>query len=177
MSLCISCFATSSDAVKAETLKLGDSKLQVETPKEWRVVKPANRLLEHELAIDPPEGIEASHARMTIMQAGGSIEANTARWVSQFENTEAGADRSSAKVNKLQIDGMSITTVEIAGTYLEAMRGPFGPKVPRDGYRLIGAIAETGVAGNYFFKLVGPDATVAPASDSFKKMLESLKKK
>ena len=160
-----------------ETLQLAESKLSCDAPATWRVVKPANRLLEHELAVDPPKDIKASPARMTIMQAGGTIEANTSRWIGQFKDTEAGADRSAAKVEKQEINGMTVTTVEIAGTYMESLRGPFGPKTPREEYRLVGAIVETGVAGNYFFKLVGPDTTVSPARDAFIEMLKSLKKK
>lgn len=169
--LLVSSFAT------AETLQLADSKLSCETPGTWRVVKPANRLLEHEFAVDPPKDVKSSHARMTIMQAGGTVEANISRWISQFKDTEAGADRSAAKVEKQAINGMTVTTVEITGTYMEALRGPFGPKTPRENYRLVGAIVETGIAGNYFFKLVGPDMTVSPARDAFLEMLKSLKKK
>ena len=177
LSIAIVVASLSPNNATAETLKLSESKLSCETPATWRVVKPANRLLEHELAVDPPKEVEAAHARMTVMQAGGSIEANTARWIGQFKDTEAGANRSAAQVEKQEINGMSVTTVEITGTYMEAMRGPFGPKTPRENYRLVGAIVETGVAGNYFFKLVGPDVTVTPARDAFYEMLKSLNKK
>ncbi len=70
---------------------------------------------------------------------------------------------------------MPVTVVELGGTYMESMRGPFGPKTPRNEYRLVGAIIETGKVGNYFFKLIGPNEVVSPAADEFRSMIKSLK--
>jgi hypothetical protein len=51
-----------------------------------------------------------------------------------------------------------------------------GPSTPKPGYRLLGAIV-AGPGGNVFFKLTGPEKTVSSAENSFRKLLDGLKKK
>ncbi len=68
-----------------------------------------------------------------------------------------------------------MTTVDVKGTY--AGGGPMmGPATPKSGFRLLGAIVE-GPSGAVFFKLTGPEKTVAGAEKSFRKMLEGIQKK
>ena len=54
------------------------------------------------------------------------------------------------------------------------MGGPMAAQPPVAGYRLLGAIVE-GPNGLVFFKLVGPEKTVAGAANDFTEMLKSLK--
>lgn len=160
-----------------QTITIADGALEFDAPIAWPEVTPGSRILEKELAVQPPEGIETNPARLTLMPAGGSVQANLARWVGQFKGTEGGADRGSAKTEELKPDGMPTTVIDLSGTYMESARGPFGPKTPRPGYRMVAAIVETGGSGNYFFKLVGPEETVGPAADGFREMIASLRKK
>lgn len=101
---------------------------------------------------------------------GGSVEANVERWSKQFEGAPAPA-RSLATVA-----GLRVTKVEIGGAYL----APGGPMMQstgkRPGYRLLGAIIEA-PAGNVFFKLTGPAATVAAAKKDFETLLASIRKR
>ena len=98
---------------------------------------------------------------------GGSVDANIDRWVGQFE-TGAPPSRSDREVN-----GMKVTMVQIAGTYL----APAGPMMQstgkKDNYRLLGAIVE-GPQGSVFFKLTGPAKTVGECEGEFNAMIESL---
>jgi hypothetical protein len=100
---------------------------------------------------------------------GGGLEANVDRWVKQFKGTKLEdvkrADRS--------IGGLVAHTVEIAsGTYDAGPMG--GGKGPKEDYALLGAIVDA-PSGSYFFKLVGPKATVAKARKSFLALLDSIK--
>jgi hypothetical protein len=100
---------------------------------------------------------------------GGGLEANVDRWVKQFKGTKVEdvkrADRS--------IGGLKAHTVEIAsGTYDAGPMG--GGKGPKEGYALLGAIVDA-PSGSYFFKLVGPKATVTKARKSFLALLDSIK--
>jgi hypothetical protein len=169
---------TSSCCFAEETreIQVAGGAIVFDAPEAWPSVEPANQLIEHELAVAPPEGSNAAAARLTVMAAGGSVEANIARWIGQFQGTEGGADRDTAESEAIEVGGMKATIVEVAGTYLESAGGPFGPKTPRPGYRLVGAIVETQGEGNYFFKLVGPEASVEPASEAFREMLATLRK-
>lgn len=174
------CLATSSalaDETVPRDVTLADGALVFTAPAEWKSVEPANRIIEHELAVPAADGKAEGASRLTIMAAGGSVEANIARWVGQFKGTEGGADRSAAKTEKLDIAGMSATLVDLSGTYVDSPRGPFGPKVERPDYRLVGAIVETKGEGVYFFKLIGPDKTVEAGAEQFREVVGTLRKK
>ena len=107
---------------------------------------------------------------------GGAVDANVKRWLGQFQKPDGspGTEKES-KTKKEQLNGLPVTTVEVKGTYSGG--GPtMGPTTPRPGWRLLGAIVE-GPEGPLFFKLTGPEHTVAGAEKGFRKLLESVKKK
>lgn len=102
---------------------------------------------------------------------GGVVDANIERWVSQF--SEPGMPEKS----KAEVNGLPVTTVRIAGTFLGSgnmgMGAPHG--APKENYRLLAAIVEA-PAGMVFFKMTGPAATVGAAEKDFNAMIGSLKK-
>ena len=100
---------------------------------------------------------------------GGSVDANIDRWVGQFEGAKAPVRK------KEKLAGFDVTTVEVDGTFASSMGGPMGPKTPKAGFKLLGAIVE-GPKGNVFFKLTGPAKTVEASRADFMKMLKSATK-
>jgi hypothetical protein len=101
---------------------------------------------------------------------GGGLEANIDRWVKQFKDVKLEevkrADRS--------IGGLVAHTIEIdSGSYDPGPMGG-GKGGPRENYALVGAIVDA-PSGSYFFKLVGPKATVTKAKKTFYKMIDSIK--
>ena len=100
---------------------------------------------------------------------GGGVDANIDRWVSQFEGAKAPLRK------KEKLGGFEVTTVEVDGTFASSMGGPMGPKTPKAGFKLLGAIVE-GPKGNVFFKLTGPAKTVEAARAEFFKMLKTVTK-
>jgi hypothetical protein len=100
---------------------------------------------------------------------GGNVDDNVQRWVGQFEGAKAPAKK------KEKLGGFDVTTVELEGTYQQSMGGPMGPKTPKPGFKLLGAIVE-GPQGNVFFKFTGPAKTVDAARADFMKMMKELKK-
>jgi hypothetical protein len=107
---------------------------------------------------------------------GGAVDANVKRWLSQFQKTDGTpVTDKDARSKKETLNGLSVTTLDVKGTYTGG--GPMmGPSTPKPGYRLLGAIVE-GPEGPLFFKLTGPERTVASAEKGFRKLLESVKKK
>ncbi|WP_342377098.1 hypothetical protein NVS55_37585 [Myxococcus stipitatus] len=106
---------------------------------------------------------------------GGAVDANVKRWLGQFQTADGKPVDGVAKTKTEKLNGMPVTTVDVKGTYLGG--GPMmGPSTPKPGYRLLGAIVE-GSEGAIFFKLTGPEKTVAASEKAFRKMLESVKKK
>jgi hypothetical protein len=105
---------------------------------------------------------------------GGSIELNVTRWRDQF----SGPDGKPAELNQQisTINGLKLTTVSVAGTYLASMGPMFqSGQVKKPGFRMLGAIIEA-PEGNVFIKFTGPEKTVAAAESEFKELLNSVRK-
>jgi hypothetical protein len=162
------------EAPKPIEVRVADDNIQFSAAGTWKSVPPKSRMLEAELKI-PRVGKDEQDGRLTIMGAGGSIEANIDRWKMQFTQ-EDGSD-TKAKVEKKTIAGQTVNIVDISGTFLDAVGGPFSgqPKVERKNYRMLAAIIQTKEDGNYFVKLYGPKGTIDKNADHFKSMIESLK--
>ncbi|MBI2824230.1 MAG: hypothetical protein HYX69_06050 [Planctomycetia bacterium] len=144
-------------------------------PAGWAVKQPRSRIVEHEFAVPAAKGDELE-GRVTVMGAGGSVEANIDRWYQQFTQPDGGNTKERAKVEKKTIAGQEVTSVDIAGTFMDRA-GPQAPAVERKNYRMLGAIIQTKQAGNYFIKFYGPQRTVAENKAAFDKMLDSLERK
>jgi hypothetical protein len=100
---------------------------------------------------------------------GGGVEANIKRWIGQFEQPDGKPSEPLARQKKETINGLTVTTIDLSGTFVPMMRQ--GSKKP--GYRMLGAIVE-GPQGAVFFKLTGPAKTVVAAQAEFQALLKSL---
>jgi hypothetical protein len=159
---------------------IAEGSLALEAPAGFERTRPSSGMVETEFAI-PSEGKAADGAelpagRMTVMGAGGSIEANIDRWCGQFAQPDGGSTKEKATTKTFKVAGCSVTVVDIPGTYLDKPGGPFagGPTIQRPGYRMLAGIVETPEAGNYFLKFYGPAVTVERHAAGFTKMLESM---
>lgn len=101
---------------------------------------------------------------------GGSTAANIERWASQMQQT----DGSKAKLTEdsFTANGLKITTVDAAGTYVAETSPGSGTFENKPGYRLRAAVVET-PNGSYFVKFVGPEKTVAHWNEAFTAYLKS----
>jgi hypothetical protein len=64
-------------------IELGEGKLSITAPAEWKKVQPKSRIIEYEFSTKSAEG-DREAGRVTIMGAGGSVEDNITRWIGQF---------------------------------------------------------------------------------------------
>ena len=104
---------------------------------------------------------------------GGGVDANIKRWIGQFEQPDGSPSAKKAQIHKQTANGLSVTTIDVSGTYTGA-GGPMAPtRISKPGYRLLGAIVG-GPQGAVFFKFTGPARTVAGAQTAFQGMLKSL---
>lgn len=165
---------------KPQPVELADGQLLLAAPGEWERKRPGNRIIEHEFAAPAVEGDQQA-GRLTIMGAGGSVDANIQRWIGQFTQKDGSSSADAAKTEKKKIAGMEVHLVDISGTYLDQPGGPFagGKKIERPDYRMLAAIIVSGDQniGNYFLKFYGPEKTIKANADAFHKMVETLKKK
>jgi hypothetical protein len=162
-------------AEDARVFAIAEGSLSLEAPAGWQRVQPKSGIVETEFSIPPAQDGEQP-GRMTVMGAGGTVQANIDRWYGQFTQPDGGATKDKAATKKLEIAGCTVTLVDISGTYQDKPMGPFagGAGVDRPNYRMLAAIVETPGRGNQFLKFYGPAATVAAHADGFRKMVEGI---
>jgi hypothetical protein len=164
--------AQAEEPAPAVVMDLGPVKLT--SPEGWVAKKPRVNIIRYEFAA-PAAKEDTVDGRMTVMAAGGSIDANLERWYGQFTQPDGKPTSSRAQVEKKQINGFDVHLVELRGTY-EDKPGPFAPGVKREDYLMLAAIIVTD-QGNLYLKFYGPRETISSHSKAFDKMVESLAKK
>lgn len=173
---CSLVIAMSPVASKAEEtkVKLAEGKIVLSAPESWERKEPRTRIVEVEFAVPAPEG-DSDPARLTMMASGGGVEANIDRWIGQFTQPDKQkTTRDVTKIEKQKIAGVQVHVVDITGNFKDQPRGPFGPTVMKEKFRMLAAIIETKSSGTYYIKLYGPAETIHGNADGFKAMLKSL---
>jgi hypothetical protein len=145
--------------------------LTFQTPGEWKSVKPRSSMSQLQLVIEQVKGddAEAVLTLSALRAGGGGVEANVKRWQSQFKDEQGNPAKLESKTVKGK--NVEVTRVETAGHYYPP---PFFKEPDQPNYRLLGAIVQTGTTG-YFFKVIGPEKTVAAARPAFDEMIASIK--
>ena len=161
-------------AEDARAFSIGGGSFLLEAPAGWKRVQPKSGIVETEFAI--PSAGDLPPGRMTVMGAGGSVQANVERWYGQFAQPDGSATKDKATTKAIKLAGSTVTMVDVSGTYKDMPGGPFagGKTIERPDYRMLAAIIETAESGSFFLKFYGPAATVAKEADGFRKMVEGL---
>src|SRR6185436_19494005 len=118
----------------------------------------------------PKAAGDAEDGELSVSQAGGTVEMNVKRWEAQFEDRRGETRRDPRTVGDLQV-----TVVEVHGKFTGSGMPGAPPGPPKADYALLGAIVET--RPPHFFKLTGPEKTVAAAKADFDKMVQSFRAK
>ena len=109
---------------------------------------------------------DTADGRLTVMAAGGGVEANIDRWYGQFTQPDGGSTRDRAKVKKIKVGRRG----RAPGRYLGHVQGSARPDGPG---RRAAQVSHAGRdhrhqdAGNYFIKFYGPERTVADNEKAF----------
>ncbi len=153
---------------------LAQAQLRFQAPDGWRVETPASemRVGQFVLPRSNPDGEDAELVVYFFGGAGGSIEANLARWIRQIEQPDGRDSRTVATTAEFSSNGLEVTTVDLTGTYVAAVRPGSAETHNKQGYRLIAAVVET-PGGPYFVKLTGPADTVKRWESSVREFLQS----
>jgi hypothetical protein len=156
---------------KAQTIRARG--ITFEIAKTWKHATPTKQMRLAEIKIDPVEGDKESAELVLFAFPGGAgtVEANLKRWSDQFmdENGRAAKIESAKRTGK----NVDVIVAEASGRYVAALAPGSAEKYDKADYRLLGAIVTTSDAG-YYFKLVGPDATVKAAKPAFEAMVKSI---
>ena len=136
-------------------------------PKSWVRKTPKSSFLQAEYAIPKADGDNAD-GRLTVSQAGGTLEDNINRWKGQFSKK---LDKENQET--IDVGGTKVTLVDFSGTFDDS-RGMMSAPVTRPDYRMLGAIFESDGRLN-FVKSYGPSKTMAARADEIKGFIRSLK--
>ena len=162
-------------AEEARAFTIASGAFSLEAPAGWKRVQPKSGIVETEFAV-LPEAEGEQPGRMTVMGAGGSVQANVDRWYGQFAQPDGSATKDKATTKTVKLAGCTVTMVDVSGTFKDTPGGPFagGKTIERPDYKMLAAIVETPDAGSHFLKFYGPAATVAKEADGFRKMIEGI---
>jgi hypothetical protein len=146
----------------------GQAGVKWTAPARWEA-KPGGGMRAATYTIPPAKGDSEAAECAVFINIGGSVQANIDRWVGQFEQPDG-----KPKQKQETINGLSVTTVDLTGTFKGGGTAMGQTSAPKPNYRLLGAIVDA-PAGPVYFKLTGPAKTVAAAQAEFQTMLKSLK--
>jgi hypothetical protein len=107
---------------------------------------------------------------------GGSVDANLDRWIGQMEQPDGSPSRDQARTEKLTVNGLDITLLDVAGTYTAEMSPGSGSRQNKPNYRLRAAVIDTR-KGPFFAKLLGPEKTVRRHDQAFQAFIRSFEYK
>lgn len=164
--------AADTPANAATTVKVFDAG-SIVVPSQFLRVKPQSKIVQHEFQVSSDDSEKI--ARITMMAAGGDIDANINRWKGQF----SGGDEKSGTIQTKEVGEITVHLVDINGTFADSMGGgPFsgGRKVQRKDHAMTGAILQTKEGRKFFVKLVGPKGIVDANRKAFGEMIESIQK-
>lgn len=149
--------------------------LRSKIPDGWISEQPTSRMRVEQYKLPRADG-DTEDASLVLYYfgqgQGGSVDANIERWLSQIQQPDGSSSRGKAKTEKLTVNGLNVTTVDVVGRYTAEMTPGSGTFNDKPDYRLMGAIAET-PRGAYFAKLVGPSKTIAKWEASFAEYIKS----
>ncbi len=159
------------DDAATQTIHAGA--LTFQAPKAWKSERPSNAMRKAQIKVDPVQG-DADPAELVVTAfagGAGSLDANVKRWEGQFTGEDGKTPK--AKVENKKGKNVEVSRVEVAGRYVAAMTPGQPGQNNKPNYRLLGAIVVT-PESSYYFKLTGPDKTVASTSKEFDAMIESM---
>ncbi len=172
----IACGSEQKDEQKTETLSSGGGSpldlgaVTVVIPEGWQSQLPSSSMRKAQFALPRQEG-DTEDAEVVVFYFGtgsaGSVEANLQRWRGQMKGAEGDTKKSVA-------NGMPVTTLDVTGSYASSMGPMMKPGEDKPNYRMIASIIES-PAGAYYFKLTGPQGTVAHWQPAFETYIQSMR--
>jgi hypothetical protein len=167
-------------AVPGMDAPAGDDALAYTAPAEWKSQPVTSNMRKAQFLLPRAAG-DQEDGQMIVFYfgqgQGGSVEGNISRWQGMFSSADGKPVPASAvKRASREVGGMKVTTLDIVGRYVDPMAGGGAGSGPQKDSRMLAAIVET-PQGPWFFKGVGPVATMKAQLDSFNKLVASFKKK
>ena len=144
---------------------------QARVPATWTSKTPSSTMRLAEFVAGAPGGAEVVVYFFGVSQ-GGTVDANLARWKSQFTNPKGGAVEEKISHEKSGI--FPLTIAEYRGTYARGVGAGSAPDEARPNQILTAVVAET-PKGTLFFQLFGPAAAVEAQRSAYLEFVRSMK--
>lgn len=151
--------------------------LSFTAPDGWRQSPGSSSMRVAEFTLPRADG-DAEDAQLIVYYfggSGGSVDANITRWVAQMQQPDGkpigGAKRISRTVN-----GLSVTLVDVAGTYVAETAPGASAHQNKPRFRLRAGVIDT-PNGPYFIKLTGPEKTVTKWDHAYEQFVGSVRAK
>jgi hypothetical protein len=141
-------------------------------PPKWEAQAPKSSMRRAQVSASGSAGPAELIVYFFGPQGAGTAKANIDRWTGQFTNPD-GSPISDAKQTSSKVSTFDVTKLEVAGQYASGMAAPGQPQAPQAGQRLMAAIVST-EGGPYYFKFLGPDATVTEHGAAFDDVIASI---
>jgi hypothetical protein len=149
--------------------------LTYSAPPAWQTRPAASSMRVAEFVVPHAAG-DAEDAELIVYYFGtsaGTVDANVNRWIGQIQQPDGSSTKEKALRSTQTVNGLTVTTVDVAGTYVAEMRPGATEHFNKPGFRLRAAVVET-PRGAYYIKMTGPSATMAAADAAYAAFLGSL---
>lgn len=143
--------------------------LAFELPEGWNAEPPSNNMRMAQASLPGPDGEGQFAAFFFGPGGGGGVDANLQRWAAQVDSGGTAPTR-----EEMETNGLKVHWIETQGTLLASSIPGMGSATNQPDSALYGAVVE-GPGGPWFFKVTGPQSTLAEHRDAFRKMLEGLR--
>jgi hypothetical protein len=162
-------------AVKVSMLLVA-ADLTFSKPPEWTPVKTTSSMRVAQFVVPRTAGDTADGEFVLYFfgGSGGSVEANIDRWIGQMQQPDGRPSSAVANRSSRTVNGMSLTLVDVTGTYVAEVTPGSTERYNSPNFRLRAAVVNT-PKGPYFIKLTGPARTVAASERAFEQFVASLK--
>jgi len=152
--------------------------LKLKVPAGWVEQTPTSSMRQAQFSLPKADGDTADGELVVFYFGpgqGGSVEANIDRWIGQIGQPDGSSSKDKAKTSKKVVSGFPVTIVDVSGTYQASMMPGSSERHNNPGYRMLAAVVESS-EGPWFFKLVGPEKTIAKWSGSFDQFINTIQK-
>jgi hypothetical protein len=169
-------FASCRAQVASKVVAPTEPALVLTPPKGWIVEPPANAMRKAQYSLPHAQG-DTQDASLIVHffgGKGGSRETNLQRWAGQFEQTDGSSSAEKLKTSTRTIAALEVFEAELSGTYVAETAPGSGVHLDEPGWRMLAAIVDTR-EGPWYFKLVGPAATVAKWEASYREFLLAMR--
>ncbi len=143
-------------------------------PSAWKSETPTSAMRNAQYRISGPGGSAECVVFYFGPGQGGTVNANIERWASQFRRADGAPIGDALKRREIKAGDIPVTLVEIAGTFVGGMGG--GPSGPEQRDQMMLAAIADGPDARWFFRAIGPRATLEAARADFEKMARSIKR-